>query len=90
MNPLSLLITFLSVFTFDFSTLSCAATALALVIEEKHCFAETSDTENTGIGSIFQRVRNKATVGALTGLPSDTENLSLNIDYHQAWVDNLD
>ena len=61
------------------------AGALALVIEEK--FSDVGDgSDNVGIGSIFQRVRNHAlndTLADLRGSP----DLLLNVGCHQEWHD---
>lgn len=61
------------------------AGALALVIEEK--FSDAGDgSDNTGVGSIFQRVRNKALEGKLSNLEGSPD-LLLNVGYHKEWYD---
>ena len=51
--------------------------------EEK--FSDVGDgSENTGVGSIFQRVRNRALEGKLSNL-GGSPDLLLNIEYHKEW-----
>lgn len=61
--------------------------ALALVVEEKSSLPFNTE-QNTGLNSIFQRVRNLAVKGVVTGIPDDdgTPNLLLNIEFHRDFI----